>query len=65
MGADTPSELLEKEAKEDNTFWVLPWQLGQAALSPFWLERRNTSNFSWQPEQTYSYMGISHPPPTI
>jgi len=52
------SESSEQLQNRESTRPALPPHLGQDAPSPAWLMDLSSSNFCWQSEQTYSYIGI-------
>jgi len=54
IGLVSPSPLLEKEAKRENTRLALCWQRGQQTSSPALFIGRNSSNLSLQTGQKYS-----------
>jgi hypothetical protein len=53
-GVDTPSALLEKEAKDENIRFALAWQRGQEMRSSAWPCGRSASNLRLQSGQQYS-----------
>lgn len=55
----SPPSLLERAAKEENSFLAGAWHLGHETSSPASLKERRRSNLALQLGQIYSYIGIS------